>query len=188
MKDKLILVIGFAILILAIQHPFPKELKIAHESVSSPVAQSAVAEEIATSTPENTVITRVVDGDTVVAMVSGISEKIRLIGVDTPETVDPRKPVQCFGMEASAFTKSLLLNATIRLEADPSQGDRDKYGRLLRYVFLGNTNISEEIIAKGYGHEYTYDIPYKYQAEFKNAEQMAREAKKGLWANGVCEK
>ena len=188
MKEKIILVVGVAILILAIQYPFPKELRIIHKDISDSTAQATSSSPIATSTPEVALVTQVVDGDTIVATIAGVSEKIRLIGVDTPETVDPRKPVQCFGVESSAFTKSLLLNATVRLEADPSQGDRDKYGRLLRYVFLGNINISEEIIAKGYGHEYTYGIPYKYQAEFKNAEQMAREAKKGLWANGVCEK
>lgn len=132
-------------------------------------------------------VTRVVDGDTIVVLINDVSEKVRLIGVDTPETVDPRKTVQCFGKEASAFTKSLLLNKIVRLEADVSQGDRDKYGRLLRYVFLEDgTLVNKEIIAKGYGHEYTYRLPYKYQDEFKTAQRTARESQKGLWAQGVC--
>ncbi|MBI5798620.1 MAG: thermonuclease family protein [Candidatus Yonathbacteria bacterium] len=133
-------------------------------------------------------VTRVIDGDTIVVLINGVSEKVRLIGVDTPETVDPRKTVQCFGKESSEFTKSLLLNTSIILEADSTQGNRDRYGRLLRYVFLEDgTLINEEIIALGYGHEYTYRLPYQYQTEFKNAERSARESQKGLWAPVVCE-
>lgn len=132
-------------------------------------------------------VTRVVDGDTIIVLIDGVSEKVRLIGVDTPETVDPRKPVQCFGKEASSFTKALTLNKQIRLEIDPSQGDRDKYGRMLRYVFLEDgTLVNQKIIADGYGHEYTYRIPYKYQIEFKEAQRSAREFQKGLWAQGAC--
>lgn len=132
-------------------------------------------------------VTRVVDGDTIIVLIDGVSEKVRLIGVDTPETVDPRKPVQCFGKEASAFTKSLLLDTTVKVEADPSQGDRDKYGRLLRYVFLlDGTLVNQKIIAEGYGHEYTYKLPYKYQSEFKDAQRSARESQKGLWASSAC--
>lgn len=137
------------------------------------------------------IVTRVIDGDTIVVLMNGVSEKIRLIGVDTPETVDPRKTIQCFGKEASMFTENLLLNNAVRLEADASQGDRDKYGRLLRYVFLedgtaNNEIINKKLIAEGYGHEYTYRLPYKYQSDFKNAERLAREGQKGLWASGVC--
>ncbi len=139
------------------------------------------------SVPQPPTVTRVVDGDTVVVLINGVSEKIRLIGVDTPETVDPRKKVQCFGKEASGFTKSLLENKTVRLEADASQGDRDKYGRLLRYVFLEDGMlVNKKIISEGYGHEYTYRLPYQYQIDFKNAERIARESQKGLWASGAC--
>ena len=142
---------------------------------------------VANSTPYGgTRIVRIVDGDTVVVNIKGIQEKVRLIGVDTPETVDPRGSVQCFGEEASAFTKSILENQTVRLEADPTQDDRDRYGRLLRYVFLNDTLVNKELISLGYGHEYTYRRPYKYQREFKNAERSARESQKGLWAQSVC--
>lgn len=131
-------------------------------------------------------VTRVVDGDTIVVLQNGISDKIRLIGVDTPESVDPRRAVECFGTEANAFTKSLIENKMVRLDADPTQGDRDKYGRLLRYVYDKNISINEKIIAEGYGHEYTYRLPYYYQIEFMDAEKRARETQKGLWALGVC--
>jgi len=132
-------------------------------------------------------VVRVVDGDTIIIGLNGKNEKIRLIGVNTPEVVDPRKPIQCFGKEASLFTRNLLEGKQIRLEGDSSQGDRDKYGRLLRYVFLpAGTFVNKEIIAQGYGHEYTYHTPYHYQTDFKTAERSARAAGRGLWSLTAC--
>lgn len=137
-------------------------------------------------------VVKVVDGDTVTISMNGKNVTLRLIGLDTPETVDPRKPVQCFGKEASGKMKRLLSGKSVRLEKDPSQGDLDKYGRLLAYVYTPTSVrsegvlVNEYMIAEGYGHEYTYNLPYKYQAEFKEAERMAREQKKGLWADGAC--
>ncbi|MBI2448248.1 thermonuclease family protein [Candidatus Microgenomates bacterium] len=132
-------------------------------------------------------VVSVTDGDTFKASVSGKTETIRLIGVDTPETVDPRKPVQCFGVEASNRAKALLSGKKVKLESDATQGDRDKYGRLLRYVYLENgTFFNKQMIGDGYAHEYTYDIPYKYQAEFKEAEKQARSGQKGLWSSTTC--
>lgn len=136
--------------------------------------------------PSETRVVRVVDGDTIVVQIKGVQEKVRFIGVDTPETVDPRGSVQCFGEEASAFTKSILENQVVRLESDSSQGDRDKFGRLLRYVYHGDTLINKKIIIAGYGHEYTYHVPYMYQEEFREAEILARKSQRGLWAKGVC--
>lgn len=132
-------------------------------------------------------VVRMVDGDTFVVVIDGKEEKIRLIGIDTPEVVDPRKPVQCFGKEASRRARELLGNAYVRLEADSTQGDRDKYGRLLRYAFLeDNMFFNENMIKEGYAHEYTYHVPYTYQKRFKAAQAYARKNKKGLWADGVC--
>ncbi|MHB1086587.1 MAG: thermonuclease family protein [Minisyncoccota bacterium] len=137
-------------------------------------------------------IVKVVDGDTIVVSIAGANTTVRLIGLDTPETVDPRKTVQCFGAEASAEMKKILSGQYVRLEMDPSQGEKDKYGRLLAYVYAP-ANVRPEgillniyMIEEGFGHEYTYNIPYKYQTEFKTAEKTAREAKRGLWADGVC--
>ncbi len=132
-------------------------------------------------------VTHVVDGDTIDVDIDGKTERIRLIGIDTPETVDPRKPVQCFGKEASNKTKEMLSGKQVRLEADPTQDDRDKYGRLLRYVFLEDgTNYNQWLVVQGYAHEYTYDIPYKYQAEFKAAERQAQNLNRGLWSAKTC--
>ncbi len=123
----------------------------------------------------------------VVEFIDGKKETLRLIGIDTPETVDPRKPVQCFGKEASAKAKSLLSGKSVRLEADPTQGERDKYQRLLRYVFLEDgTNFDKLMISEGYAHEYTYNTPYKYQSEFKQAQKEAEASKVGLWADNAC--
>jgi len=129
----------------------------------------------------------VVDGDTVDVMISGRKSRLRLIGMDTPETKDPRKPVQCFGREASAKAKTLLLNKGVWVVSDPSQGTRDKYGRLLRYIFLKDkTNFNKSMIENGYAHEYTYNTPYKYQTTFKQAERSARAEGRGLWNPKTC--
>jgi micrococcal nuclease len=132
-------------------------------------------------------VIKIVDGDTFDVSVSGRSERVRLIGVDTPELVDPRKPVQCFGREASNKTKEILTGKKVKLESDPTQGDKDKYGRLLRYVFLEDgTNFNKLLISEGFAHEYTYNLPYKYRDEFLAAEKFARENKLGLWAGNAC--
>lgn len=126
-------------------------------------------------------VVSVIDGDTIHVNINGTIETVRLLGVDTPETLDPRKPVQCYGPEASQQTKELLTGKEVTLEADPSQDDRDKYGRLLRYVYLGSQNVSLLLITEGYGREYTYDKPYKYQKAFREAEADAKVNKRGLW-------
>jgi len=132
-------------------------------------------------------VTKVVDGDTIDVLVGTTTERIRLIGINTPEVVDPRKPVECFGREASAKAHELLENQKVYLEMDETQDNRDKYGRLLRYVFRADGLFYNlEIIKQGYAYEYTYFIPYKYQAEFKAAQTYARENKFGLWADNAC--
>lgn len=132
-------------------------------------------------------VTKVADGDTITVKMGNKKVSVRLIGVDTPETVDPRKTVQCFGKEASAITKKKLLNKKVALEMDPTQGDTDKYGRLLRYVFLQDgTNFDKWLISEGYGFEYTYNLPYKYQQEYRETENAARLSSKGLWKSEAC--
>jgi len=133
-------------------------------------------------------VIKVVDGDTVDVKINGKTERLRLIGINTPETVDPRKPVECFGREASAKAKELLLNQKVFLEADDTQDERDKYGRLLRYLYREDGLFYNlEIIKQGYAYEYTYQVPYIYQQQFKAAEDYARENKLGLWAEGACQ-
>lgn len=132
-------------------------------------------------------VARVVDGDTIDVDVNGKAERVRLIGLNTPETVDPRKTVECFGKEASAKAKELLANREVKLQADATQSERDKYGRLLRYIWRDDgLFFNLEMIKQGYGYEYTYDLPYEYQSEFKEAQKYAEQNKLGLWANNAC--
>lgn len=119
---------------------------------------------------------RVIDGDTIV--LDG-NEIIRLIGVDTPETKAPRKPVQYFGKEAYEFTKGLVEGKKVRLEYD--QERTDKYGRTLAYVYLEDMSfLNAEIIKQGYGFAYT-QFPFKYLEQFREYEKEARENNRGLW-------
>lgn len=121
------------------------------------------------------------DGDTITVDMEGKAEIIRFIGVDTPETQDPRKAVQCFGKAASNFTKMLIGEQPVRLEADPLSSNRDRYNRLLRYVYLPDGRLVQaEIIKEGYGFAYT-SFPFTKSEEFSNYQRAARETEKGLW-------
>jgi len=132
-------------------------------------------------------VVRVVDGDTIDVSMDGRVVRVRLIGINTPETVDPRKTVECFGREASEKVKSMLTGKFVRIETDASQGKYDKYRRLLAYVYLPDgTLFNELMISEGYAYEYTYRYPYNHQEEFKAAQNDARLHERGLWASGVC--
>jgi micrococcal nuclease len=129
-------------------------------------------------------VVSVIDGDTIeVELENGVTERVRYIGIDTPETVHPSKPVQCFGKEASARNKELVLGKAITLVRDVT--DRDRYGRLLRYVYVDNVMINETLVREGYANVYTYPPDVRYDALFRTAERFAREEKKGLWS-GAC--
>ena len=128
-------------------------------------------------------VIRIIDGDTVEVMLGGNEEAIRVIGINTPETVDPRRPVECFGKEASVKAQELLMGQSVLLESDDSQSNRDRYNRLLRFVFMPDgTDYGKYMIENGFAYEYTYDTPYRYQAEYKSAQQKAQEEKRGLWS------
>lgn len=133
-------------------------------------------------------VAKVIDGDTIEIDRYGKIETVRLIGIDTPETVDPRKPVQCFGKEASDNSKALLQGKSVRVETDPLVGERDKYNRLLAYVWLDNNQlVNQLLISGGFAHEYTYrSQSYKYQDQFKQAEMAAKESGTGLWSDSTC--
>lgn len=126
----------------------------------------------------------VTDGDTIRAQLAdGAVGRVRLIGIDTPESVDPRRPVQCFGPEASQHTKELLDGKMVELELDIQQ--RDRFGRLLAYVWLGETNVNVQIAADGYAQALTIPPNVKYEEPIRNAVREAREAGRGLW--GGCQ-
>lgn len=154
---------------------------------SGVIGESLLANEEIRKSPTYQVL-KVVDGDTIHISYNGKDEKVRFIGLDTPETKDPRKPIQCFGREATAKMTEFVENKNVRLEFDKTQGERDKYGRILAFVYNeDNKNLAYEMIRQGYGNEYTYNSnPYKYQNEFKEAARKAREENKGLWAENTC--
>lgn len=133
-------------------------------------------------------VTRVIDGDTVeVESDSGEKKTVRLIGIDAPETNHPSKGKECFGNEAKQELTDLILNKDVNLEYDDSQDKEDKYGRTLAYIFLDGTNINQYMIEEGYAYEYTYNKPYKYQIEFKQSQEDAKDYYKGLWSYLTCE-
>lgn len=128
-------------------------------------------------------VTEFVDGDTIKVDMNGKEETLRFIGVDTPETHDPRKQVQCFGQAAAGFTKQLIGNNSVRLEADPINTNRDRYNRLLRYIYLPDgTLVNSEIIKQGYGFAYT-SFPFTKSDDFRKAQTDAMNTKNGLWGN-----
>lgn len=130
-------------------------------------------------------VTEFVDGDTIEVDMNGTKEKVRFIGVDTPETHDPRKQVQCFGVAAAAFTKQQIGSNPVRLEADHTNTDRDRYNRLLRYAYTPDGRlINAEIIKQGYGFAYV-GFPFTKLEEFKQFQKDAQAQNLGLW--GSCQ-
>jgi micrococcal nuclease len=133
-------------------------------------------------------VTHIIDGDTIKIEKDGHEETLRLLGINTPEVESPYRTPECWGKEASAETKMKLTGQSVRLESDSTQAERDKYGRLLVYVFLSDgTNFNQSLIENGFAHEYTYAGAYAYQKEFKTAEAKARADKRGLWSPDNCQ-
>lgn len=133
-------------------------------------------------------VTKVTDGDTLHVRIGESDEVVRLIGINTPETVDPRRPVECFGKEASKRMEEIAGGEIVRLEYDDSQNLRDAYNRLLAYVYLEDGQmINRKMIAEGYAYEYTYLTPYKYQKEFRDLQKLAQTSGRGLWSESTCD-
>ncbi len=136
---------------------------------------------------EKVLVTQVVDGDTIKVLFEGKEKTVRFVGMDTPETVDPRRPVGCFGKEASNETKNLLSGREVILQKDVSESD--KYGRILRYIYLPLDNgqilfVNDYLVREGFAKVYTYPPDVKFNEQFLQAEKQAREFKRGLW--GKC--
>ena len=134
-------------------------------------------------------VTRIVDGDTLRVLIDGQDTAVRLIGIDTPETVAPGRDVECAGPEASVYAEQIMSGTSVYLELDPTQGTYDNYGRVLAYVWLdgGNENVMANLamIQAGLAEEYTYDDAYKYQQLFREAEQQAQDDLLGQWGQ-IC--
>jgi micrococcal nuclease len=131
-------------------------------------------------------INHYVDGDTIAVNMNGTVETVRFIGIDTPETHKPNTPVQCYGELAAANTKNEISKfGKVRLQADPQNTNRDRYGRLLRYVYLPDgTLVNEKNVQEGYAFAYTL-FPFSKKDQFSADMQTAKTAGKGLW--GACQ-
>lgn len=128
-------------------------------------------------------VTSVIDGDTFEADIGGKPITVRVLGINTPETVDPRKPVECYGKEASNEAKELLAGRKVRLEANPGREPLDKYRRYLLYVYRDDGMFyNESMIEHGFAREYTFNgEKYEFQGRFRKAEEEAKSQKLGLW-------
>ena len=129
-------------------------------------------------------VTRVIDGDTVEVQRGTRVLTLRLIGIDTPETVHPSEPVECFGPAATRFAHDRLLGRGVTLEYDMSQGRLDHYGRTLAYVWVEGRAMrlfNDAAVRQGFALEYTYDTAYAWQSRFMRAERMARQQQRGVW-------
>ncbi|MGS0685041.1 thermonuclease family protein [Nakamurella sp. GG22] len=156
-------------------------------SAPAPSAPASSTPASSTSLPAGDVypVVSVADGDTITVSVDGVDERVRLIGIDSPEL---HRPVECFGLQAADHATELLAGAAVRLVADPTQDDRDRYGRLLRYVELADgTDVNAGLIRDGYAFEYTYDAPYERRALFRRQEAEASSAQVGLWSPATCD-
>ena len=134
-------------------------------------------------------VSRIVDGDTLVVTRAGQRQRVRLIGIDTPESVRPGAPVECFGPESAEFAASALQGREVTLEADPSQGELDAYDRRLAYVWYSanpgqQTLFNAQAIEAGMAREYTFAEAYQWRDEFLAAQDAAQSAGRGLW--GAC--
>lgn len=134
-------------------------------------------------------VSRVVDGDTLKVRIAGRTETVRVIGLDTPESVKPGTPVECFAIRAATEAERLLpVGAEIGLEADPTQATRDQYGRLLAHVWLSDGSLfAEEMIRGGFGIHYVYGgVPSIHARRLAAAEGAARAAQRGIWSPSTC--
>lgn len=130
-------------------------------------------------------VERVIDGDTIDVICDGVKERIRIIGINTPETVHPNKPVECFGKQASARMKALLSGKKVILKQGPGSENRGKYGRLLRYVELDGKDVGAQLIEEG--HAFSYGkYPHSRLDQYRELERQARESGAGLWATDAC--
>jgi len=133
-------------------------------------------------------VVKIADGDTITILMDGDNEKIRFIGIDTPEVGNSTKESDCYGDEAKSEMERLLEGHMIKLEFDETQGERDRYDRLLAYVYLDDgLFLNQHMIENGFAKEYTYKYKYKYSDDFRRAEDNAIFKKAGIWNPEICQ-
>ncbi|MBP2422206.1 thermonuclease family protein [Microbacterium imperiale] len=130
-------------------------------------------------------VTAVVDGDTIDVRTAAGTERVRIIGIDTPEIGRDGAADECYAQEAREYVNDALYGRTVTIYPDPTQDDVDRYGRLLRHVLVDDRSIAQDTLVAGMGYEYTYDAPYEGQGAHKAAQEAAAAAGAGLWS--ACE-
>lgn len=128
-------------------------------------------------------IIQVFDGDTFSAKINGVTEKIRILGIDTPEVAGGYQQAECYGENASAFAKKMLAGKSVTLIPSQTGDDTDQYGRYLRYVEIDGTDFGKTLLAEGYAQSYK-KFPHDRKSDYNSTEQKAKLAYKGLW--GKC--
>lgn len=140
--------------------------------------KSVLEEKTIPSDNSSYIVTRIIDGDTI-EVNGGVT--VRYIGIDTPESVDPRREIECFGKEAAEENKRLVLDKKVILEKDVSETDR--YGRLLRYVYVDSQMVNKTLVENGFAQARSYPPDIRHQEELRAAEAKARSERRGLWGN-----
>ncbi len=171
---------GFALGV-AVMFPFVPEISFESHTVDRDLpAASSSTESVLGGVPY--IVVHVVDGDTIdVQLPGGGKERVRFIGIDTPETVDPRKSVQCYGKEASARMTELLSEKMVTLTSKPDE-DKDEYGRLLRYVFLNGQDVGAMMLGEGYAESLCKKFPHPKCDLYEELQQKAIMMHLGRWS------
>lgn len=126
---------------------------------------------------------RIIDGDTIVLNIRGKSERVRLIGIDTPESDE------CYANEATSYLRLLLDDGPVYIETDSSQGMRDQHNRRLAFIYTTDgTFVNKEMLNDGYASVMRMSVPHRYVEEFNQAQKRAQENRRGMWARGVCDR
>lgn len=151
-------------------------------ATASPMPSTAepTATTLATAGRTSAEVVRVIDGDTIAVTIDDVEYRVRYIGIDTPETVHPSKPVECYGREASKRNSQLVEGKTVELEKDVSE--TDQYRRLLRYVWVNGEMVNAILVGEGYAVATTYPPDVRYQQLFLDLQRQARQEGQGLWS------
>ena len=174
------LVLGYSVLEIA-NNP-DKNLQEITNSVLDEInynKQTEKDQNVSDENPKTFLVTRVVDGDTIEVDFYGEKKKVRYIGIDTPEIEKANTPAECYGVEAKKRNNELMTGKYVELVKDVSE--TDKYGRLLRYVYVDGDFINLRLVEEGYADVFTYPPDVKYAELFKEAKRSAKNEGKGLW-------
>lgn len=177
--------IALAVVIIGSFFPLTRDAWVELDTTQAPLPAEELPD---VASPSAYKVVSVVDGDTIKVELGVTPTTVRIVGIDTPETVDPRRPVECLGREASQAMDELVTGKYVRLEADSTQADRDRYGRLLRFVFLDDgTDVGLRLLEQGYAQESLYSsTPHRYHQAYLDAQARAQSEQLGLWNPQIC--